>query len=61
MLKHAYLYYEADEPVISDYEYDMMLRSVLDYEQAHPKQMVPFSLSQYVGFNHTSLVYGKED
>lgn len=34
---HSKLYYEKDEPEISDYEYDMMFRELTELEAAHPK------------------------
>ena len=36
LAKHARLYYEEDAPVISDAEYDALLRELLELEQAHP-------------------------
>ena len=34
---HSNLYYEKDEPEISDYEYDMMFRELTELEAAHPE------------------------
>ena len=34
---HSKLYYEKDEPEISDYEYDMMFRELTELEAAHPE------------------------
>ena len=34
---HSRLYYEKDEPEISDYEYDMMFKELKELESAHPE------------------------
>lgn len=34
---HSKLYYEKDEPEISDYEYDMMFKELKELESAHPE------------------------
>ena len=47
--KHNKLYYENDAPVISDFEYDAMLRRLEDLEAAHPEFYDPNSPTQHVG------------
>ena len=46
---HARLYYVYDAPEISDYDYDMMYRELLDLEAAHPEFFDPASPTQRVG------------
>ena len=46
---HARLYYVYDAPEISDYDYDMMYRELLDLEAAHPVFFDPASPTQRVG------------
>lgn len=46
---HAWLYYHLDAPVISDYEYDQMLKRLNELEQAHPELYDPRSPTQRVG------------
>ena len=48
-LEHNYLYYVKAEPVIGDEEYDALVRSLLDYELAHPEEALPDSPTQRVG------------
>ena len=38
-----------DEPTISDYEYDHMLRRLEDLEKEHPEEITPDSPTQRVG------------
>ena len=40
---HGYRYYVLDEPTISDYEYDHMLRRLEELEAAHPEEITPDS------------------
>ena len=42
-------YYVKDDPVISDYEYDMLLHELMDLEQAHPQWKQPNSPTSRVG------------
>ncbi len=49
ILYHAKLYYVDDAPQISDYDYDMLYRRLLDLETAHPELMDPASPTQRVG------------
>ena len=37
LLQHSRLYYVEDAPVLSDYEYDMMMRSLLTLEEQYPE------------------------
>lgn len=46
---HAKKYYVEDNPNISDYEYDMMLRELEELEHDHPEYISPFSPTQRVG------------
>ena len=42
---HGYRYYVLDDPQISDYEYDHMLRRLEDLEREHPEEITPDSPS----------------
>ncbi len=46
---YAKLYYEDDAPVISDYEYDMLMQRLKALENEHPELVSPDSISQRVG------------
>ena len=46
---HGYRYYVLDEPTISDYEYDHLLRRLEDLEKEHPEEITPDSPTQRVG------------
>ena len=46
---HNHLYYVNDAPVISDFEYDAMLRRLEELEAAHPEYFDPNSPTQHVG------------
>lgn len=46
---HNYQYYVLDQPTISDFEYDRMLRQLEELEQAHPEYITPDSPTQRVG------------
>lgn len=46
---YAKMYYDEDAPVVSDYEYDMLLRSLVDLENKYPEYKLPDSLTQRVG------------
>lgn len=52
--KNNVLYYEQDAPVISDYEYDMMLRKLIDLEDKYPQLKTSDSPSQRVGGKPTA-------
>lgn len=47
--KHNKLYYENDAPVISDFEYDAMLRELEDLEEKYPIYATPDSPTKHVG------------
>lgn len=46
---HGYRYYVLDDPAISDYEYDHMMRALEDLERAHPEEITPDSPTQRIG------------
>ena len=46
---HSKKYYVEDNPEISDYEYDMMLRELENLEKDHPEYISPLSPTQRVG------------
>jgi DNA ligase (NAD+) len=46
---HNYRYYVLDEPVISDAEYDALMRELRALEAAHPELVTPDSPTQRVG------------
>jgi DNA ligase (NAD+) len=46
---HNYRYYVLDEPIISDAEYDRLLRELQQLEAAHPELVSPDSPTQRVG------------
>jgi DNA ligase (NAD+) len=47
--EHNYRYYVLNQPAISDFEYDRMMRELIDLESAHPEYYDPNSPSQRVG------------
>lgn len=47
--EHGYRYYVLDDPTISDYEYDQMLRHLEELEAEHPEEVTPDSPTQRVG------------
>jgi DNA ligase (NAD+) len=46
---HEHRYYVLDDPEISDYEFDQLMRHLQDLEREHPELMTPDSPSQRVG------------
>ena len=46
---HEYLYYVADQPEITDAEYDQLMRHLQELEEAHPQYLTPDSPTQRVG------------
>ena len=46
---HSHLYYVLDEPLISDYEFDQLLRELQQLEAQHPQLLTPQSPTQRVG------------
>ncbi|MBR1496308.1 MAG: NAD-dependent DNA ligase LigA [Oscillospiraceae bacterium] len=47
--EHARRYYDEDAPTISDFEYDRLLRELLDLENAFPQFITPDSPTRRVG------------
>ena len=47
---YSYLYYVEDNPKISDHEYDILFRELLNYENKYPNLISKDSPSQRVGF-----------
>src|SRR5256885_14291350 len=47
--EHNYRYYVLDDPLISDAEYDRLLRELQEIEMAHPELVAPDSPTQRVG------------
>lgn len=47
--RNAYLYYVMDAPSMSDYEYDMLNRRLVELEREHPEEITPDSPTQRVG------------
>ena len=47
--EHNYRYYSLDDPLITDSEYDRLLRRLQDIEQLHPHLLTPDSPTQRVG------------
>src|SRR6185369_4348235 len=46
---HEYRYYVLDQPTISDYEFDQLMRELKAIEQEHPELITPDSPTQRVG------------
>src|SRR5262250_382693 len=46
---HEYRYYVLDKPVISDYEFDQLVRELKRLEEEHPELITPDSPTQRVG------------
>ena len=46
---HAHRYYELDDPLIADSEYDQLFQELLNLEELHPQLVTPDSPSQRVG------------
>jgi DNA ligase (NAD+) len=47
--EHEYRYYVLDEPTISDYEFDQLMRELKKLEEEHPELITPDSPTQRVG------------
>lgn len=47
--EHNRHYYDEDAPIISDFEYDALLRQLEELEAAHPEYYDPSSPTQHVG------------
>ena len=46
---HDHRYYVLDDPVISDYEYDLLMQELKAIEAQYPELVTPNSPSQRVG------------
>ncbi|REJ77900.1 MAG: NAD-dependent DNA ligase LigA [Acidobacteria bacterium] len=46
---HNYLYYQQDEPEVSDYEFDQLLDRLKAIEEEHPELVTPDSPTQRIG------------
>lgn len=49
LLRLNHEYYDMDSPTVPDFEYDAMMRRLIELEQAHPDMASPDSPSQRVG------------
>lgn len=49
--EHDHKYYVLNEPSISDYEYDLLLKRLESIEQEHPEWKVPWSPTEKLGDN----------
>ena len=47
--RYAEAYYDKDAPLISDYEYDMLMQRLKLLESMHPEYVTPDSMTQHVG------------
>lgn len=47
--EHNYCYYVLNKPIISDYEFDILLQELIEYEKNYPEFYDSFSPSQRVG------------
>lgn len=47
--KHNYQYYVLDQPLVSDYEYDQLMKRLIKFEQDYPRFVTPDSPTQRVG------------
>ncbi|MBP5492633.1 MAG: NAD-dependent DNA ligase LigA [Clostridiales bacterium] len=56
--KHNKLYYENDAPIISDFEYDSMLRELEELEEKYPIYATPDSPTKHVG-GHANEKFSK--
>ena len=53
--EHQYRYYVLDAPVVSDAEYDALLRELTDLEERYPGVRTPDSPTQRVGGTYSTL------
>src|SRR5690606_38580426 len=53
--EHAYRYYVLDDPVISDAQYDALMKELQELERQHPELITPDSPTQRVGTPVTDL------
>jgi len=47
--RHEYLYYSQDAPEITDHEYDLLMRELIELEEKYPDLLLPDSPTQRVG------------
>src|SRR5262245_16284022 len=47
--EHEHRYYVLDQPTISDYEFDQLMRELKELEEEHPELITPDSPSRRVG------------
>ena len=47
--ENGYRYYVLDAPTMSDYEYDMLNRRLVELETLHPEEITPDSPTQRIG------------
>ena len=47
--QHDYYYYVLDQPIISDAEYDSLMRRLIGLEEKYPELVTPDSPTQRVG------------
>ena len=47
--EHSHKYYVEDNPVITDYEYDMLYKELMELEEKYPEYKLPFSPTMRVG------------
>jgi len=52
---HNYRYYVLDDPVISDYEYDKLMKELIHLEKEHPELITPDSPTQRIGEEPTKV------
>lgn len=53
--EHNYKYYVLGEPVISDYEYDQLMKKLIGLEKQHPELITPDSPTQRIGGEPTKV------
>jgi DNA ligase (NAD+) len=53
--EHSYRYYVLDDPVVSDVEYDELMRELIALEERFPELVTPDSPTQRVGVTPTDL------
>lgn len=51
--EHNYKYYVLNQPSVSDFEYDQLMKELIDLEQTHPEYADPNSPSQRIGDDRT--------
>ena len=57
--EHDYRYYVLAEPIISDFEYDMLMRELIELEKQYPELITPDSPTQRVGGQPTKFAKTK--